>query len=723
MTHHRRPMIGLAAFGAALLAGCSTTPVLTIPASLPLPPKAETSQPGQIQIGDPDNRPQSLTVTDTPRIGQAGAASAGLHVRDDLPPMYSGPVNVNVQNVPVPVFANEVFGNLLDLNVSMAPDVASLQELVTLRSEAKQKPQDLFVLARQVLAEYGVVVSVEGKLVRLAKGTAGSSTNPPLIISGRASPNVPTTHRPVFQLVELEVIRSGDALRWLNTLFGQDIKVLDESGRNSIIISGKPTQVQQAIEALRVFDRPLMRGRISARLEPAFLNAEQLTIQLIEVLNTQGYGTARSAGSPSSVIVLPIPAVNSVLIFTSSQEALDYAVSWAKELDRPSKQAGTQSLFYYQVKNTKAADLASVLGGSAPSVPGAAAVQPAATAGNTQTPAAQQPAGRNAPPVPGMLQVDEPRNALIYQGDPAQWERMLTLIRQMDRAPRQVMIEVTIAEITLNNTTEVGLNWFAKQGFGRFNGSVWSGAKSGGTAGEGSPGSGLTWLLDVAGQNRVMLSAMAQDNRVNILSTPRLLVKSGSEASMDVGDEIPTVTMTTTSNQQTGGNTNLLQSIQYRKTGVLLKIKPTIYSDDRVDIDLTQEVSKASDEAPAVSNSASSASPTIRNRALTTSLTLKDGQTIVMGGLISNDDTRGNSGIPLIKDIPLLGNLFKSTKKVTEKKELVLIIVPYIVENDDQANAVSQAVIDRLEYLDLTPATPAQPDSPAQPSPLPPPAH
>ena len=94
-----------------------------------------------------------------------------------------------------------------------------------------------------------------------------------------------------------------------------------------------------------------------------------------------------------------------------------------------------------------------------------------------------------------------------------------------------------------------------------------------------------------------------------------------------------------------------------------------------------------------------------------------------MGGLISNDDTRGNSGIPLIKDIPLLGNLFKSTKKVTEKKELVLIIVPYIVENDDQANAVSQAVIDRLEYLDLTPATPAQPDSPAQPSPLPPPAH
>ena len=715
MTHHRRPMIGLAAFGAALLAGCSTAPTLTIPASLPLPPKAQTAQPGEIQIGNPDTRPQSLMVTDTPRVGQSGTSSAGLQVRDELPPMYGGPVNVNVQNVPVPVFANEVFGNLLDLNVNMAPEVAALQELVTLRSEARQKPQDLFVLARQVLAEYGVLVNVEGKLVRLIKGTPGSSANPPLIISGRASPVVPTTHRPVFQLVELEVIRSGDALRWLNTLFGQDIKVLEESGRNSIIISGKPSQVQQAIEALRVFDRPLMRGRISARLEPAFMSAEQLAVQLMEVLNTQGYGTARSAGSPSSVIVLPIPTVNSVLIFTSSQETLDYAVSWAKELDRPSQQAGTQSLFYYQVKNTKASDLASVLGGATPSSDAAAAPT---TGTAPATVAASQPAGRNVPPVPGVLQVDEPRNALIYQGDPAQWERMLTLIRQMDRAPRQVMIEVTIAEITLNNTTEVGLNWFAKQGFGRFNGSAWSGAKAGGDSG-GSPGSGLTWLLDVAGQNRVVLSAMAQDNRVNILSTPRLLVKSGSEASMDVGDEIPTVTMTTTSGQQTGGNTNLLQSIQYRKTGVLLRIKPTIYSDDRVDIDLTQEVSKASDEAPAVSNTASSSSPTIRNRALTTSLTLKDGQTIVMGGLISTDDTRGNTGIPLVKDIPLLGNLFKSSKKVTEKKELVLVIVPYIVENDDQANAVSQAVIDRLEYLDLTPATPTQPASPTQPSPLP----
>ena len=193
---------------------------------------------------------------------------------------------------------------------------------------------------------------------------------------------------------------------------------------------------------------------------------------------------------------------------------------------------------------------------------------------------------------------------------------------------------------------------------------------------------------------------------------------------MDVGDEIPTVSMTTTSNQSSEGSSNLLQSIQYRKTGVLLKIKPTVYSDNRVDIDLTQEVSKASDEAPSQSTAASAASPTIRNRVINTSLTLKDGQTVVMGGLMSSDDSDGNTGVPLVKDIPLLGNLFKSRKKVTEKKELVLVIVPYIVENDDQATAVSQAIIDRLQYLDLeqAPRTPSPaPAAPPAPAVLPPP--
>lgn len=708
MIFQHRPLIALAAFGVVLLAGCTSVPPLQVPAALELPAKQEAG--GKQELSHGSEAPQNLTQSTTPNVDATGPSTAGTHIRDDLPAMSSAPVSVNVQNVPVPVFANEVFGNMLGLNMTMSPEVSKLQELVTLRTETRQKPRDLFLLSRQLLAEYGVAVTVEGKLVKLSIAPKDSSLVPPLIISGRALPQVPMSHRPVFQLIELEVVRSGDAVRWLGTLFGQDIKVLDESGRNSIIVSGKPSMVQQAVDALRVFDRPLMRGRISTRLEPAFMSAEQLADRLVDVMNVQGYGANRNVGTPSSVIVLPIAAANSVLIFANTQETLNYAVSWARELDKPSKQAGAQSLFYYQVKNTKAADIASVLAG-----------------GNIGAPTAK-PASGNAPqaaPPPttaparagGSLQVDEPRNALIYQGDPAQWERMLSLVRQMDKAPRQVMVEVTIAEVTLNDDNSFGLSWFAKNGFGRFDGSTWMGKGSGGDS-SGAASNGLTYLLDIAGQNRAALTAFADDNRVSILSTPRLLVKSGSEANFDVGTEVPTVTMSTTSNQQTGGDTNLLQSIQYRKTGVILQIKPTVYSDDRIDLDITQEVS----EAMPLGENATANSPSIFNRSVTTSLSLRDGGSVVLGGLMSSRQTDSDSGVPFIKDVPVLGNLFKSKSRKKNKTELIVLIVPYIIENDERATAVSQAIVDQAELLDLQqyPRRVPTNSSPATTQPLPP---
>jgi len=697
--------IGLAACVLTVLAGCVSTPSVQVPAALALPEKDRTGD-GQTLDTGIENR-QAIVYTPTPKVEFRGPTTAGDHLEEALPPLTGGPVSVNVQDVPVPAFANEVFGNLLGMNVSMTAQVSALQDLVTLRTQSRQAPRALFQLARQILGEYGVVVNVEGDLVKLETVASGTVTTPPLIISGRTLPQVPTSHRPIFQLVELNVVSSNDASRWLTTIFAQDLQVTEQVARNALLISGRPSQVQQAVEALQVFDRPLMRGRISIRLEPAFISASELAGHLTEVLNVQGYATQRGV-SPASIIVLPIAAGNALLIFAATQEALDYAVAWARELDRPNQQAGTKSLFYYQVKNTRASELATVLSGgdvSADSSRGGAAAgvnaTPAATAPRTRTASRSGGVSQQGGVLgDGRLQIDEPRNAIIYQGDPAQWERILTLIRQIDRSPRQVMIEVTIAEITLTNSQETGVDWFATNGFGRFNGSIWSGGGAGGEGG-GSGGPGLTWLLDIGGQSRAMLRTLAQDSKVNILSNPRLLVKSGSEATFEVGDEIPTVSMTTSSGNQTEGTSNILQAIQYRKTGVLLTVTPTVYSGNRVDLDVSQEVSQASNEAPPVSTAASTASPTIRNRSISTSLTLSDGQSVVMGGLMSQDQSDANTGIPGLRKIPLLGHLFKSTRKVMEKRELVLIIVPYIIEDDDQAAALSQSIIDGFEFIDL----------------------
>lgn len=711
------PFLGALLVGT--LAGCASQPKLQLPTPLPVPPRdsSQTAQQPSGEAAPQVDTERALQRSPTPRPILPDTSIVNLSSDERLPPLPSQPVSVNVDSLPIAVFANLVFSEMLGLNLSVDPAISKLQELVTLHTNEAQKPLELFSLARQVLAEYGVQTSVEGNLVQLRLSPDDTSVTPPLIISGRALPQVPVTHRPIFQLFELEVVRSGDAVRWLTTLFGKGLNVREDAGRNAVLVSGKPVEVRQAIEALRVFDRPLMRGRISTRLEPAFMTADQLADRLVEVLNVQGYGASRSLGSSASILVVPIPTVNSVLVFASSQDVMEYAVSWAKELDRPNAAGGTASIFYYQVKNTKAAELAQVLSGSMnisnrESAAAASAAQSSSTVPGESAPRATVSAGGGG--MASGLLVDEPRNALIYQGDPTQWERLSTLIRQMDRAPRQVMIEVTIAEVTLEKGDQFGVAWLAKNGFGRFNGTATFGSMpSSGGNDQTSGGNGLTYLLDVAGQNRFALTAFANDSRVNILSVPRLLVKSGNEANIDIGTEVPTISMTTTSNQTTDGNTNLLQSIQYRKTGIILRIKPTVYSDDRIDLDISQEVS----EAMPVPDDSKIGSPSIFNRALNSSLSLRDGGSVVMAGLMSERNTDGSNGIPVLKDVPVLGNLFKSRNRSSNKTELVLMIVPYIIESDERASAVSQAIVDRLQLLELSPdPAAAVPPAGAQPS-------
>ena len=709
------PAAFLALFAATLLAGCaSPQKKLHLPPPLEIPARPATEGSAADLAGTQEPRPQQMQRTAIPKPDLPNTVVADLGRGESLPAMGNEPVSVNVENMSIAAFSDVVFGRILGLNVNVDPSVSQLQEMVTLRTNEAQRPRDLYQLARQVLGEYGVGVTVEGNLVQVRVTPTGSAVTPPLIVSGRALPDVPISHRPVFQLIELTVVRSGEASRWLGTLFGEEIKVEEDAQRNALLLSGKPVQVNQALEALRVFDRPLMRGRISVRLEPAFMTADQLTDKLVEVLNVQGFAASRSLGAPSSLLVIPVSNVNAVLLFASSQEVMEHAVTWARELDRPNqKAAGAQSLFYYQVKNTKAAELAQVLSGSmaitASNQQQAAAATASSPGGNTSAAASQAP-GTAGNAMPGLL-VDEPRNALIYQGDPAQWERTLNLIRQMDRAPRQVMVEVTIAEVTLEDGEEFGIAWLFKNGFSRFNGTGTLGSMPGSTSnGNSSGSSGLTYLLDVAGQNRFALTAFANDNRVNILSVPRLLVKSGNEANIDIGTEVPTISMTTTSSQVTEGNSNLLQSIQYRKTGIILRIKPTVYSDDRIDLDISQEVS----EAQPVAEGAAISSPAIFNRSLNTSLSLRDGGSVVMAGLMSQRNTVSTGGFPVLKDIPVVGNLFKNTTKRNNKTELVLMIVPYIVESDARAEEVTRAIVDRLELLEL-PHLPAT--QPANPSP------
>lgn len=689
----------IAAFAATFLivfaSGCTTVERTRLPGPLPVDPASVDPRLEGVNQPLTGATRSELGERPTPALPDPSAgAAAGVTVPEALPPGLSGPpITVNFTNLPLPTFVNEVIGNSLGLTFQTDPQVQQLTDLVTLRTSRPQSPAEFYRIVRQVLADYGVEMIAAGEIVRIQMAAAGSRIEPPIIYSGRALPDVPLSHRPVFYLMQLDAIRANEANRWLKAIYGDEIKAEESSERNALLLSGRPDQIRQAVEAIRVFDRPSMRGRASVRLEPAFLSADQLAGKLTEVLVAEGYGAASSLGVAASVLVLPVPAVNSVIVFASDPTLLRHAVQWARELDRPNPAAGNRSVFYYPVQNTKAADIARVLGGGRA---GAGSAGTSRSLGTEGSEAAATPAATNAPAGSGPILVDEPRNALIFQGDPAEWERLLPLVRQMDKEARQVMIEVTIAEVTLDDTEEFGLSWFAKSSHGRFNGSITHGTLP--TSGSGGVGgAGLNYLLDVAGQSRALLNAFANDQRVTILSTPRLMVKSGEEANIDVGTEVPIITSRNTSPQQTDGNTSLLQSIQYRKTGIILSIKPTVYSDDRVDLEISQEVS----EALPMGENDEVGSPSIFNRTIETSLSLRDGGSIVIGGLMSQRQTDGDSGVPYLKDVPLLGNLFKSQSRSNNKTELVLMIVPYIVGSDERAAELTRAIGNELELLEL----------------------
>ncbi len=241
---------------------------------------------------------------------------------------------------------------------------------------------------------------------------------------------------------------------------------------------------------------------------------------------------------------------------------------------------------------------------------------------------------------------------------------------------------------------------------GDLNNTIGNGYQQGVSSGTGAaPGllsGGLNYtLLNGIGQVRFALTALASNNHVNILSTPRILAKSGAEATIQVGTQVPIVTSQATSSEiSTGGTSGILQSIEYQQTGVLLSVSPVVHSGNRVDLSVDQEVSSA---LPILSTGPQS--PEIQNRTIKTDLSLHDGQTVVIGGMIQQNRNDSNEGVPYLKDIPVLGLLFKSQSVSNDRTELLVFITPYVVSSDSDAASITKDFRDQMGNWAVPPAT------------------
>ncbi len=634
--------------------------VATTPSGEPSSPEPELLNPESV------NNESGTAFSATPSSGMKASdfSSADLTV-DNLEAhlkthLKGGEIEVNFKDLAIPVFINEVFGNLLSLSFEIDASISERTDLVTLRAEETKTGYELFGIALQVLQNYGVGVEYQGDVLRFVLSKTAASGEPPLLISGRTLPEVPASHRPIIQIVPLRSVNNTSVALWLKRTFqGMDLRVTEDIERNALVLQGPARVIRQAINAVELLDKPNMRGRYSVRITPAILDAETLASQLIDMLTAQGYGASRTP-IRGAIVILPIRQTNSVVVFAGDQDVLEHVKTWAVDLDKPGKASASSGLFYYQVRNTSAEDLAEVLNEV-----------------NINKPI-EENAGSG-----GNVIVDRNRNGLIFTGDSKNWEGLLPIIAAMDRPARLVQIQVLIASVTLTNDTDLGIEWLFKGRAGDFGQLGRQEVTLGGT--------GFTYTLNNSGQVRFALNALAQDKRVSILSEPRILVKSGESAQIDVGEEVPIIT---SQGQSTDAlNAPVLQSIQYRRTGVLLQVKPIVHSGNRVDLNLSQVVSEALEAGPGVN------SPSIFNRSVQTSLTLSDGGAVVIGGLVSNSENHGDNRIPVLGSIPGLGALFRSSGKLNTRSELILMIQAYIVD-EGETDDFNQRMRDDLDLLD-----------------------
>lgn len=699
-----------------LVAACSSVPPAQIPAPLRAP-RTDTVADEILQDARDAQRRRPLVEQQGDILPPRSAIDA-QPAEAPVPDMpHRRAVSLVLDAVPLPTFINVVFGMELDFAIQIDQSISARTDLVSLRLTEPRTPAQAYTIAREVLLTYGVQVTELGGVLRFNPVQQSEGGALPRLTVTRSLPDVPAGQRPAYVAMPLEAAQPGAVAAQLRGLFGNhQVTFTELVEANALMISGPGDAVRAAMEAVATLDGSMLRGKRSLRINPLYLNADLLARELREVLTAQGVSIRAGAGSGGALTFVPVNSANALIVFAESQDVLNLVAEWAERLDQPNEDGAGGGMFLYSARHTTVETLVPVLEAL---VGGAGSGGAAGTRGTPTAPAdgqsASNPAGQPASGNQvtaitgpgGQLAVDPVRNVIVFQGDAQRWRGIQGILARLDQPARQVVVEVTVAEVTLTDEFANGVEW-------AFNNISVQGVRGPLTLLQGATGGGgLVWQgLSSSGQVRALVNLFARDSRVTILSTPRILVKSGESASIDVGTEVPIVTSQATAPDLPGTGSSILQSIQYRKTGVLMDITAVVHSGQRVDLQISQEVSEAS-----LTDTSEISSPSIFSRKLQTSLSLADGESTLLGGLISNTRTTGKTKIPLLGDIPVLGAAFHSRRAENTRTELLMLITPYVVEDTMQTRAITDAIRDRFTGIPSEPAVlPVQPEVRSIPS-------
>ncbi|KOR29158.1 hypothetical protein TI04_09310 [Achromatium sp. WMS2] len=547
-------------------------------------------------------------------------------------------------------------------------------------------------------------------------------------IQGEVTPQLGNSVDPLPQgysvrIVQLKYIGAAEMSSILKPLAPENSVVRVDTVRNLMILAASGSVLRNLLETIDTFDVNWIKGLSVGLFKIKHSKLETITKQV------EGLTTSQENNPLSGMFrIVPIEAANSLLVVTHQPEYLTQIGTWIQRLDQASASGNAEpTLYVYRVKNGDAASLAQMLGqlfsdGKSGAVTPAARVAPSlnptsignnrpntnssALGGNNNggmgsSSNMQNNANNNQQTVSVHLEsglsivADTVNNSLLIRATPDQYNEIANALEQLDILPLQVLVEATIIEVTLKGSLRYGLDWFFKASNGVYaNEFAWNGngSSTGGPTALNRIVPGFNWsVIRNAGEVRAVLSALAGNNLVKVLSSPSVMVLDNHTARIQVGQEVPTLTGQTT--DTTNINTTV-NSVNYKETGVLLTVTPRVTPGGLVIMEVEQIVSDVTQLTSGNINS-----PTISKRQINSTVAVKNDQVVILGGLIKDTRENGRSGVPGLSSLPVVGFLFKQTVKSSERTELLVILTPKVLRNDQDLTVVTEEFRTKLQGL------------------------
>jgi general secretion pathway protein D len=619
-------------------------------------------------------------------------AGTGTFVRKITPPTVDttpGDVTLNFDGTDIREVVKVILGDLLRVNYVIDPQVTGAASLQTERPLRREH----LIPTLETLLRMNNAALID---------TGGSYQVRPIsnAVQGLVVPQLGSSPRPLpsgygIQVIPLQYIGAEEMSKILEPMVPQGSVVRADTLRNLLVIAGSGPEMGNIIDTVRTFDVDWMSGLSVGFFTLEYAKANDVAGQLEKLLSDEGGNSFKGLFR-----FVPVESANSLLVVSPQERYLQQVRGWIERLDS-AEAAGeaNERLYVYRVRHGDAEKLAEVLsqlfgdpqkqkqsklGGIAPGLKSASVKSQESGADADKAPATKQRTGATAVELGTGVSVvaDVANNSLLIKAPPKDYKKILDALKQLDIPPLQVLVEATIVEITLSGSLRYGVQWqfFGGKAAARSDFSLVN--SSDGTLGKTFPGFNYALILD-PGNIRATLSALAADNLVNVLSSPSVMVMDNQTAKMQVGKQVPVLT---TQQQSTVSTTSsLVNSIDYKDTGVILTVKPRVTPGGMVQMEIEQEVTAVAD-----ATSTGVDSPTFLTRKITSNVAVRSNQAVVLGGLISDERSNSKSGLPGGYDMPILGFLFGETSRKADRTELVVVITPKVIANDQDALGVTE---------------------------------